>query len=176
VAGQRARAEGAAHDLHDNLQRQYEHQGRRFVLDGEPLEALAYLAKAAELGARGNAHDFLVAQAVQASNGELFEVRHDGPVRSPRFSHDGTRLITASLDRSARIWDARTGALLLTLAHSDIVARANFASDGATAITASFDHTAVVWDAKTGAALHRFAHAGPVWCALFSPDGKLAFT
>jgi WD40 repeat protein/serine/threonine protein kinase len=170
------RIAGQRRELHDNLERQFEDQGRRLVLANDPLQALAYLDKARELGATGQAHDFLVAQAVRATDGELLEVHHAISARSPRFSPDGTKLITASFDRTAKIWDAHTGALLKTLPHRDTVLRASFSPDGKLALTASFDHTAVLWDVETGAPLQTFHHDGQLWCGMFSPDGKLALT
>ena len=176
IDGQRARAEDAAAQLRDNLRHQLEDQGRRYVLDGDPLKALAYLSEAASLGEHGLAHDLLIAEAVRASDGELLEVHHDTAIRSPRFSHDGTRLVTAGFDHVARIWDARDGKLLANLPHAGVVPRAEFAPDDRTVLTASFDGTAVLWDAASGAALHRFRHTGRVWCALYSPDGTTALT
>src|SRR5207245_793680 len=40
---------------------------------------------------------------------------HTKGVGSARFNADGSRILTASVDHTARVWDARTGALLLTL-------------------------------------------------------------
>jgi WD40 repeat protein/serine/threonine protein kinase len=188
--GERARAEASQHDteaaaaatrsanaqLNDNLVQQYENQGRRLVLDGDPLQALAYLAKAGALGARGRAHDFLIAAAVRATDGELRAVRHDGWVNTVRFSADGARFVTASFDHQARIWDARTGALVRSLAHDDVVIAAAFSPDDRTVVTNSFDGTAALWDAETGARLHTFAHKGSVRCAVFSPDGSRVLT
>ena len=170
------RIAGQRRELHVNLERQFEDQGRRLVLAADPLQALAYLDKARELGASGPAHDFLVAQAVRASDGELLEVHHDIAARNPRFSPDGTKIITASFDRTAKIWDARTGQLLKTLPHRDTVLRASFSPDGKTALTASFDQTAVLWDVATGAPLLTLHHDGALWCGMFSPDGTLALT
>jgi WD40 repeat protein/tRNA A-37 threonylcarbamoyl transferase component Bud32 len=171
-----AAAERRKAELHDRLEAQYESQGRRLILDGDPLQGLAYLQKAAELGARGRAHDFLIAEAVAATDGFLFEVRHDNSVRSPAFSPDGTRLLTASFDKTARIWDARTGALLATLQHGDVVGHAAFSPDGTRVVTGSFDNTAAVWDAATGARLHVLEHHAPLGCTVFSPDGKTILT
>src|SRR5262249_61460976 len=35
--------------------------------------------------------------------------RHEAPVVSAAFSPDGSRIVTASWDRTARIWDAASG-------------------------------------------------------------------
>ena len=59
-------------------------------------------------------------------------------VRSAVFSPDGTRVVTASDDRTARVWDARTGAPVgAPLQHADRVRSAVFSPDGARVVTAS---------------------------------------
>ena len=74
------------------------------------------------------------------------------PVNSAVFSPDGSRVVTASEDNTARLWDAKTGAALATLSgHTDTVDSAVFSPDGSRVVTASTDKTARLWDAKTGA-------------------------
>ena len=47
---------------------------------------------------------------------ERFRLKgHEGGVNSAAFSPDGTRVVTASDDRTARVWDAATGAELAVL-------------------------------------------------------------
>ena len=46
---------------------------------------------------------------------ELALVGHAGPVNAAAFSPDGARIATVSEDRTARIWDARTGKQQLAL-------------------------------------------------------------
>src|SRR5215471_15081226 len=47
---------------------------------------------------------------------------HTGAVSSASFSPDGWRVLTGSYDRTARVWDARTGAELLALkGHTGLV-------------------------------------------------------
>src|SRR5262249_19041538 len=77
---------------------------------------------------------------------------HTGGVRSASFSGDGTRVVTGSSDGTAKVWDAKTGALVFTLkGHTDGVTSASFSGDGTRLVTGSEDGTAKVWDAKTGA-------------------------
>jgi WD40 repeat protein len=50
------------------------------------------------------------------------------------------------------VWDAKTGAEVLTLkGHTHSVSAASFSADGTRIVTGSGDQTAKVWDAKTGA-------------------------
>jgi WD40 repeat protein len=61
------------------------------------------------------------------------------------FSPDGTRVVTASADHTARVWDARTGKPLTEpLAHQDAVRVAAFSPDGTRVVTASSGLTARV--------------------------------
>ena len=61
---------------------------------------------------------------------------------------DGARVVTGGGDRTVRVWDAKSGAELLTLkGHTGIVWSAAFSPDGARVLTASHDLTARVWDA-----------------------------
>ncbi|HRI43996.1 MAG TPA: hypothetical protein PLL78_08465, partial [Fimbriimonadaceae bacterium] len=62
----------------------------------------------------------------------LLELRgHSGSVSSASFSPDGTRVVTASLDNTARVWDARDGRELAALkGHTEPVYSASFSPDG----------------------------------------------
>ncbi|MDQ2860434.1 MAG: WD40 repeat domain-containing protein, partial [Pseudomonadota bacterium] len=103
---------------------------------------------------------------------------HRGAVHSAAFSADGRRIVTASDDRTARIWDAATGAQLAVLAgHGGAVESAVFSPDGRRIVTASQDGTARIWDGATGAQLAVLSgHGGPVYAASFSPDGRRIVT
>jgi WD40 repeat protein len=67
-------------------------------------------------------------------------------MNSAAFSPDGSRVVTASFDNTARLWDARTGAALATLSgHRAEVFSALFSPDGNRVVTASDDKTAGIW-------------------------------
>ena len=62
---------------------------------------------------------------------------HDGAVFSAAFSPDGARIVTASADGTARIWDAATGSPVgEPLRQRDAVFSAAFSPDGARIVTA----------------------------------------
>src|SRR5262249_43232147 len=62
--------------------------------------------------------------------GRLFEGHTDG-VNSMVFSPDGTRLATASADKTVRLWDTHLGKQALVLqGHQDSVLAVRFSADG----------------------------------------------
>jgi dipeptidyl aminopeptidase/acylaminoacyl peptidase len=105
-------------------------------------------------------------------------MKHDSGVWSAQFSPDGQRVVTASMDQRARVWDAATGkALGEPMQHTGAVNSAQFSPDGQRVVTASADGTARVWDAATGKALSEpMKHDNQVYSAQFSPDGQRVVT
>jgi WD40 repeat protein len=103
---------------------------------------------------------------------------HDKPVFSAAFSPDGSRIVTASWDKTARIWDAATAKEIAVLrGHEEFVLSAAFSPDGSRIVTASEDKTARVWDAtiaKEIAVLRGQDHH--VNSAAFSPNGSRIVT
>jgi WD40 repeat protein/TPR repeat protein len=113
-------------------------------------------------------------QEIRAADEQLAVLSgHRAEVRSAAFSPDGTRIVTASYDKTARIWDARTGAQLAALSgHDNVVISAAYSPDGTRIVTSSFDKTARIWDARTGAQLTVLSgHRAEVVSAAYSPDG-----
>jgi WD40 repeat protein len=71
---------------------------------------------------------------------------HSGEVHTAAFSFDGRYIITASGDRTAQVWEAKTGNLVDVLrGHQDDVQTAFFSANGGLVVTASLDNTARVW-------------------------------
>ena len=59
--------------------------------------------------------------------------------------------MTASYDKTARLWDAESGKPVgKPLRHEEYVMAASFSPDGRRVVTASEDKTARVWDAQSG--------------------------
>ena len=103
---------------------------------------------------------------------------HKDAVYHAAFSPDGTRIVTASSDSTARLWDAVTGETVAVLeGHKSAVIHADFSPDDRRIVTASGDDTTRLWDAvtrETVAVLE--GHNDIVWNAAFSPDGTRIVT
>ena len=82
---------------------------------------------------------------------------------SAAFSPDGSRVVTASRDYSARVWNASDGTPIAELeGHTDAMLSAAFSPDGSRVVTASRDRTARVWDASDGTPIAELKHASGV--------------
>jgi WD40 repeat protein len=105
-------------------------------------------------------------------------LRHADEVLSASFSPDGMRVVTASVDKTARIWDATTGQPIGDpLHHQATVYSAAFSPDGTLVVTASGDGTARIWNAATGQPVGpALRHGDEVYSACFSPDGQRVIT
>ena len=113
----------------------------------------------------------------------LTAFNHEGPVRWVDFDREGRRIVTASDDRTARVWDASTGLPLSPpLRHEAALKVAHFSPDGQSLVTACADDTflpryAQVWNChdyspRTGPLLH----SDGVLSAVFSPDSQKVAT
>ena len=104
-------------------------------------------------------------------------VGHKAWLTDAEFSRDGTLVLTAAFDRTARVWDARTGEALVTLlGHRGPVLAARFHAYGALVVTAG-DQSARVWDAGQvePARLWLKGHQAAVRDVEFSPNPDRPF-
>ncbi len=129
-------------------------------------------------------------------------LRHEGPVMTAVFDRDGRRILSASHDKTARVWDVSTGEPLLELkGHAGVVGGADFSPDERSILTFSFDtqfrfpnlspvgghqvtehipvysdRTARIWDVASGEERIVMKHNDQVVDARFSPDGRFVAT
>jgi hypothetical protein len=79
---------------------------------------------------------------------------HSASVYGVAVTPDGKRAVSASRDKTLKVWDLDTGRALRTLeGHSASVSGVAVTPDGKRAVSASEDNTLKVWDLETGLAL-----------------------
>jgi dynein assembly factor with WDR repeat domains 1 len=108
---------------------------------------------------------------------------HILPMTNFAFTKDGSQFITASYDRSCKVWNVFPAndfepAYVLDGVHSNVVYALAFnALFSDRILTGSFDSSAVLWDAKSGEPVHELTgHSGEIVCVCFSPDGTKCAT
>jgi WD40 repeat protein len=104
---------------------------------------------------------------------------HQGSIKTVKFSRDSQRLVTASADRTARVWQVHSDpnearqSVLLAGGHTGALAHAAFDLAGTRVVTSSADGTIRVWDAHNGSELAVLSqHSDSVNQAEFDSDGK----
>ena len=112
----------------------------------------------------------------ERDQGLLLTIRgHEDTVNSAQFSPDGSMIVSASDDKTVRIWDSTTGVPFGAplRGHEAPVKVVCFSPDGKKIASGSADTTIRVWDAQTGApiGLPLCGHEGNINTVLFSPDG-----
>ena len=152
---------------------------------GDPMTAMLVALEALPAPGFGGTrpHSPAAHMALQAAwlrNRETTLIAHKAAVVSAAFSPDGRRVVTASSDNTARVWDLsgeRPVAVVLE-GHKNPVVSAAFSPDGRRVVTASSDNTARVWDlsGERPVAVVLEGHKNWVLSAAFSPDGRRVVT
>lgn len=113
-------------------------------------------------------------------------IDHSRPVLAAAFSPDGRLLVTGSVDRSIKVWDAASGKLQRSFSHhTDIVHCLSFRPRTVVGgepvpfycASGSDDNTVRVWQPEIGRMVRIVrGHEGPVFAVTYSRDGKLLFS
>jgi WD40 repeat protein/serine/threonine protein kinase len=181
---QKLEAERVTVRLHEQLSEaswgSFNQAERQFQL-GEWQEGIALLSRAIKFNPENQVaserfFQELIIHREKALPPFIASFSHQDVVNDAVFSRDGIRILTASRDNTAKLWDAASGKLIASFAHQDGVIHAAFSPDDARILTASADHTAKLWDATSGALIASFAHQDRISDAVFSPDGGRILT
>ncbi len=103
---------------------------------------------------------------------------HLSGATSVAVTPDGERAVSASYDRTLKVWDIASGRSLSTLeGHSREVRGVAMTPDGRRAVSASRDKTLRLWDLATGQCLHTLeGHSNWVLGVAVTPDGERALS
>jgi WD40 repeat protein/serine/threonine protein kinase len=181
---QKREAERVTARLHEQLREaswgSFNQAERQFQL-GEWREGIALLSRAIKfnpenLVASERFFQELTVHREKALPPFTASFAHQDVVNDAVFSPDGARILTASRDNTAKLWDASSSKLIASFAHQDGVVHTAFSPDGARILTASVDRSAKLWDASSGRLIASFAHQDRVNDAEFSPDGGRILT
>lgn len=162
------------------LRLELEHAERLFQ-DGNAPEAMARLAKILRSHPTNSA---VSERLLSALTHRVFamdllpSLQHQGPIVFADFTADGQKVVTASSDGTARIWNTRDGTqATAALRHGAQVKSAFFSPNEDKILTSSIDATARIWHAADGTpAGEPLQHQGPVRFACWNRDGTLVAT
>jgi WD40 repeat protein/serine/threonine protein kinase len=178
----RLRAEDAGERTRHQLVRMHVAQGVRLMDEGDLLHAINWYVAALNLdqgdSAREENHRIRLGLLLDRCPKLVQILFHTGPVWSADWDTSGKRVVTASSDATARVWDVATGeAVSPPLVHKQFVLSAMFSPDGRLVVTASGDGSARVWDATNGEAVTPpLTHDDRVLAARFNHDGRRVVT
>ncbi len=101
-------------------------------------------------------------------------LKHRSAIWAAAFSRDGKKVVTGSVDGTARLWDVETGRPLgAPLVHQGLVSAVAFSPDGNLVITGSWDRTVRIWEAAKGSPVGvPFFHQKAVLAVAVSEDGR----
>jgi WD40 repeat protein len=115
---------------------------------------------------------------IQRTGAALAElIGHSSKINDASFSVDGLRIVTASDDKKAIVWNAESGKAVRTLPdHEGVVFSASFSPDGKRVLTAS-GRTAAIWDVQNGKNIRYLSgHDDLVVGASYSRNGRWVLT
>ncbi len=116
----------------------------------------------------------LSANAVRLRAQEITLKGHAGAVMMAAFASDNSRVVTASSDQTAKLWDVETAGELQSFAqHTGPLYCLAVSADGRTLVTGAQDNTLRIWDLPLSHPVRKITEPGPaITDIVFSPDGK----
>jgi len=100
-------------------------------------------------------------------------VGHSKGITFTSFSPDDKQLLSASYDRTVRLWSIESDLLATLSGHKGEVYIAVFSADGQTIASGDASGTVILWNSQKRARIKSFlAHTGAVAALAFSQDGK----
>jgi len=100
------------------------------------------------------------------------------------MSPDGRRIVAGGMGKTAKVWDAETGQMLLELEHTNAVLSVAFSPDSKQIVAGAGWYgepkprpgEVKIWNAATGQLRLALQHPKPAWGVAISPDGQRIVT
>src|SRR5581483_3859999 len=168
----------------------YRHRRLISILFMATLAVIAFAVMLASINMHGSLVTPSVLPSQHSSNAQVSEFEtlaqspdrvyggHSGAITGVAWSPDGKRLAAGGYDATVRIWDGRSGNVLLVYSkHTNAVLDIAWSPDGTRIASVSQDGTAQVWLASSGKRLFLYRNpAGAISSVTWSPDGtRIAF-
>ena len=129
-----------------------------FVSEDEMFD-VAFSSDGEHLAAAGAEGVIAIFQVTDSSSKPVLLTDHSDWVNSVSWSADGQLLVSASRDKTAKVFNAETGQLQFTFSgHSQNVIRAMFLPDGKQVASAAADGDVRIWNVKDGKESKRIDH------------------
>lgn len=150
-----------------------------------PIKSCAFSADGQRVASGGDDRQVLVWSLADYQEVRVLQRRtlsgHAGAVTAAAFdpaNQKGDRVITASGDRTARVWELgpRPRMTELREGHELLLSRGVFFAGGRRLLTAAGDNSARLWDLADGVELHAFRGTGYNAAAAVSGDGRWIVT
>jgi eukaryotic-like serine/threonine-protein kinase len=162
------------------------YEGRLHLHQGRPVEARRALYEGLDLVPQTTLPPLWLTAPLLAVEDRFFPpltpdsafAGHTDKVFSIAFSPDGHTALSASRDKTLKLWDLATGQEIRSFTgHTNGIHSVAFSPDGHTALSASDDKTLKLWDVATGQEIRTFrGHTDYVYSVAFSPDGRTALS
>ncbi|CAF2511609.1 unnamed protein product [Rotaria sp. Silwood2] len=98
--------------------------------------------------------------------------KHDAPILSCCWSDDGTKVFTASCDKTAKMWDLQSNTFVQIAAHDQPIRTINYIQrpSYSCVMTGSWDRTVKFWDTRQAAPLKQLIFSERIYAAdVFGP-------
>ncbi len=175
VNEQRAVAAQKAQEAKDALAQSNEEQGRQYLLQDKPLEALAFLKEAFDNGRQGPGIRFMLGRIFQLLDAQKLIIQED-PTRRLVFdvSPDAV-LATSSINDHVDLFAAKDGRPIGKLTVDDAVNRVSFSPDGKRLLVQTLTSVSV-WDVAAQRRAMESKKMPELWSAVWTDDGKQILT
>jgi len=119
----------------------------------------------------GSGVNIIILSAITGSQTAVLS-GHTKTVMSVTHSPDGISLVSGSIDKTIKLWDAQTGGVVRTFyGHTDDVSSVSISADYTRIALGSFDNTICLWNIQTGECHCIIQQEQTVWYVSFCPTG-----